>query len=249
MFFGEIGGFLNKDKSEERLNKTVNLNQDTSGTRTGSEAETARTTGAQLTTGRQDVTTLDEGTQAVLAGLIEKMAGGADAFSARAAGADEALAGDIDAILASARQSATGQLQAATTRNMARAGSGFNTLVQAQQARDMIDLETALGGLAGELGMAGRQQVTEEMLSGLAAPAQAISPLAQVLKGATTRGVTQEAAEQQSDTQRMLTQLEAFLEELRSVEKTKATSVTTGKQWGAEGKLGFDMTGGGGAVD
>ena len=241
-----LGGTFGKSK--EKTSQTQTIEQDVTRTTTGLQRgeQLAETTRQQA--GISDISQLDPEIQSLLTSLIGGAAGAGpekelmDFIQGRAIGGDEAIGGDIEGILAAARQQGTRGIRARGTAAASRAGSGFNTLVQAQEGRDIADLETQLAGIAGELGLAGRGQVSEELLGAVSARGAGVSNIAalsNILKGAQTRGVTQELVGERSTTASLMATLEDILEKTRG--KTTGTSVSSKKGFGITGEAGLNL--------
>lgn len=224
-----------------------------------SSQQTGAISGTEQTTQQEQVQkTLDDETQAQIKSILSVLSGqvGADGvsslspdvqagvgenldfarlFAGRAAGADDALSGNIESIIGSARLQGERALDQNLTGITSAAGSGLNTAVQALKNRGSNDLNVQLAALAGQLGFDARKIGTEEFAgaagafgSAVQTGAQAdiagqgsivgdITSLAQILKGAETSQVGTIGQTGRTETQETINQ---FTESLRLLEES-----------------------------
>lgn len=94
-------------------------------------------------------------------------ASGASVLLQRALGADSALSGTTDAIVANARKNAKDATSTQFTNSASQAGSAFSSAAQQVFAKATDDSETQLAALTATLTQQNRQQATTELLSAL----------------------------------------------------------------------------------
>lgn len=243
---GAIEGTFGKSKTKTFTDQTQVLDQDIDRETAAAQRGEQLTKAQRQTAGISDISQLAPEVQELLITLMGQSAGpGAEQdllsfMQGRATGAGAAIGGDIEGILGAARQTGERAIRARGTAGATRAGSGFNTLVRAMEGRDIAGLETQLAGMAGELGLAGRQQVSEELLGAVSARGaniQNLTSLAGVLKGARTRGVTQELTAEESSTASLLASIESMLEKTRAKTRTTGTGVESTKGFNVGGSL------------
>lgn len=243
---GGISGAFQKSKTKTITDQTQVTEQDIDRETAAAQRGEQTTEARRQTAGISDISQLAPEVQELLITLMGQSAGpGAEQdllsfIQGRATGGDAAIGGDIQGILDSARMSGERGIRARRTAGATRAGSGFNTLVRAMEGRDIAGLETQLAGMAGELGLAGRQQISEELLGAVSARGaniQNLTALAGTLKGARTRGVTQELTAEESSTASLLASIESMLEKTRAKTRTRGTSVGTTKGFQVAGEL------------
>ena len=249
---GMISGAFNKEKNVTQQNVVENVNKDVTSGGSAAQASSQTTAGTRQQAGISDISTLDPEVQKLLMTLMERSAGpGAEQdlvnfIQSRATGGDAAIGGDIEKILAASRLSGERGITQRATAGASRAGSGFNTLVRAQAGRDIAGLETQLAGVAGELGLSGRRQVSEELMGAVGARGAStanLTALANVLKGAQTRGVSQELGREETSTASLLASIQQMLESTRSKSHTSSVgqSVTKGFQLAGQVKGGISV--------
>ena len=193
------------------------------GSQTGTQSRIGTQTGAQTgtVTGQQtqEVTSLDEQTQAILQALIRDVGGvvseGAlpELLTARAREADTAF--DVQPIIEQARAATERQVGRAETRLAGEAGSSLNSLVQQLGIEERTGAETALASLAAQLQGQARQSATQEIAGASQIGSQQLAQLVDVLKGATTAGPVQTAEQTEQST------VAQDLQELVSQQKNK----------------------------
>ena len=245
-FEGGLSGAFSKSKTTSITDQTQVLDQDIDRATTAAQRGEQTTEALRQSAGISDISQLAPEVQELLITLMGQSAGpGAEQdllsfIQGRAVGGDEAVGGDIQGILDAARLTGERNIRARGTAGATRAGSGFNTLVRAQEGRDIVDLETSLAGIAGELGLAGRRQVSEELLGAVSARGsnvQNLTSLAGVLKGAQTRGVSQELTAEESSTASLLASIESMLEKTRAKTRTRGVGTEATKGFQVAGQL------------
>lgn len=104
-----------------------------------------------------------EGTQ----GGTEEAMAASRALNERAAGAEEAIRADTQAIVGEARRQGEDRIEQIITQAAQGAGSSLNTLVASLGSREVGDLETRLGALEGQLNIEARGAETGERVAGI----------------------------------------------------------------------------------
>lgn len=274
-FFDDVIDFFTGDDqqtTQRNINTTTQQDVAETGIQLGTTAQTqergAVTAEEQATaTTRNELTTqLDPATQQLLQGLIQQLggvvAGGqedptaqaintlqqsfAGQFADRAAGADTALAGSINDIINAARQQGLQDVTRQNNQIAQRAGSSFNTLVQDVAQENLLNLDTQLAGLAGQLALGARESGTQEFLGANEALRRAtessrlgassgiadLATLVNSLKGATQQsalvGDVQQTGRQ--ETQETINSVQQVIELLQRLQE--GTSITRGTESG-----------------
>lgn len=237
-----FGSETSKEKTKIDQTQTVEQKKTADETTAGAVATTGLQASDELS--KSIISTLDEETQGILAGLLEQIAGNfgagpatdiANLLFSRATTGDADLQAQNQSIIESARLEGQNVLERSFTGRAAQAGSSFNTLVQAATARESGELTTKLAGLESELNLGSRDRITNELIKSLegitAASGQPISQvasLAQVLKGATTAGETEVSGKVTSEQEQITNITNQLTELLASVSDVKGKNVSTG---------------------
>lgn len=197
--------------------------QTTTGSTEGTTAQTGVTAQTQQT--------LDQGTQDVLAQLVQQLSGtasqGAEAselLTSRALTGDEDLAASISDIVGGARARGETEIARGGVAAAQQAGSSMNSIVQQLGIEGAVNLETQLAELEASLGLQARAQVTGELQAGGAeGTAAAVTSLSDVLKGATTTATT----EQETQTSELVSTLQELVGTTEATTETTEEQVTT----------------------
>lgn len=241
-----------RDFEEEVLTNqtnTENLSRQT----TGQE----RTSGLQSQQQMQTTTLLAPEVQQLLTGFLTNFAGGLDGGNVidpaimqaitgnltaatgvrdRAVNAQGAIDANIENIIAESRRAGTQQMLQNNNKIATQAGSSFNTFSQLAANQGVADLESKLAGAAGQLGLAGRELATNEIIAGLTAAdtaagravaaqtgggesaANVLASISQILKGATaqTVGTGETRTDQATQQDQQITQLNEVIAALTS---------------------------------
>lgn len=233
-----VGSVIKGSASGGTVETTTDLNAITE----EEELTTERSKTEQLTSELGLTSTLDEETQAFVKNLIGDLgAGRIDADSEllselttsiveRSKTAQADVTESISAITDASRLEGEQQLQSLQTQLAQQSGGSLaNTLVASSTAIGRADLESKLAKQQGELTLAGREQVTQELTAALggassqqASQVQNISGLLSILKGSTTEQQVTGRAETSSETElaRILESLTTSVESSTKAEDT-----------------------------
>ncbi len=199
----------------------------TTGTTNKSGSVSAEDVSSQVATTKENISSLDDETKAILGSLVADAGGDLSelisGLSSSALSAEEDLGALIDPIVANARTNLEEQV-GVSKQALARAagGSTQNTLVQQLGLRESARAEGELADLAARLGLQTQQVASQQQSAAVDATGGLVAQLSNVLKGAdTTRTGTTEA-----DTVRALTELtdETSTQNIQSSELTDLVS-------------------------
>lgn len=225
---------------EEETERTVEAREETTRTAETEERQVSETV----------TTALPEDIQLLLEELIVGEAEGDDLSDAiaelgnllteRAAGAEEAIASDVEAIVAAAQRRGEQDIQRTITNLAQASGSSQQSFVQQIGLEAGANLETELAALASESAILGRSAATEEFNAALnallgastaqAAETQQLVSLTNALRG-TTVTQTGEVATTGAETEAEIT-TQMLTEIIESLISTTGESTTVGGEFG-----------------
>ncbi len=235
---GERSGTSVTQEQQEQVNRQTGTTVK-QGEQRGQQRSVSEQRGSTEQQTIQDLTSimsqLDEGTQQQLQQIIanignpEQAGAVQTALAERALNADADLAGNTNAIIASARRTGERSIGQAQVQLAKGAGSVQNTLVQQIGLEADVNLQTELAALEQSLNLQNRQIATGELQGAQTGQAQSMTALVNALKGATQVQEQAQSTVQQTETEQIQQALQDLFQSSTETEVQDLIAVLTGQ--------------------